>query len=406
MKFILLLTASLCLSKLAHASGSTVGNGGNGVLCNMGKDNFSIELLDYTELRLNGGTLALDPNLGDYENILTGLFNKWRNIAPKRMDLYQKWLNEFNQEAIYLSGINIPPIMDIGTVAIPKDCELKGLAFQRPDEEIYHGVKRYTINKDLWLLLPEVQKAGLILHELIYREGIKVGHANSYPTRYFNGYLSSANPILEEYASIATHLPLEWVEFGGLLLNPIAGARAYPNGNIKNILPNGKASVNISEFLGKSVNSKLLNMDFEDVSHISSADLHIRSDSFLFANQVGWGEYFLLKNVHVKLDQLEAKILTDPKASLDTLSVAVWNGCKIFISTGRYGSSPMPREPQEPIYLYQLDPLVSWFRQKDGSVIKNIQSIDYTNFDNTVIKTSNGEVWTTDPKGCGYKQQN
>ena len=200
-------------------------NGGNAVVCSPGSNNPHIELLDYYELRLNGGKLSLQGN--DHIEMLKNLFAKWKKIAPERMALYSQWLTDFKDEVGLYSGITIPAIPDTGSIAIPQGCELKPIGFQRADSDVLPGVKRYVISKDLWDLMPEIQKAGLVLHELIYREGIKAKHSSSFPTRYLNGYLSSAIPDSKSYSSIGSRLPFRWVEYGGGMVLNTYGINEY-----------------------------------------------------------------------------------------------------------------------------------------------------------------------------------
>jgi hypothetical protein len=219
MRVIIVLAAILASTAGLCDSGTHIGNGGNGVVCkNSSGQPTSVELLDYYELRLNGGTLSLDPSRGSYQNILNELFDRWMPHAPVRMAEYKKWLREFASETGIYSGVEIPAIPDTGTIMIPSGCELKPIAFQRPDSEVLPGVKRYSINKDLWDLMPEVQKAGLVLHELIYREGILALHKTSFLTRYFNSYLASAKPNSFEYAGVISQMPLLWTEYGGAIV--------------------------------------------------------------------------------------------------------------------------------------------------------------------------------------------
>lgn len=191
-------------------------NGGNVIVCpNPDLPNHpTIELLDYYELRLNGRTLLLDENKQTYEEKLLALFEKWNEVAPLRMELYTQWLSEFKRDSSIHPDVKIPPINDTGGIVIPTNCELRPAVFQRPEIDIFPGVKRYVVNKNLWDLMDETQKAGLVLHELIYREGIQAGHLTSLPTRYFNGYLSSETPDLYNYLKITYILPLPWVEIG------------------------------------------------------------------------------------------------------------------------------------------------------------------------------------------------
>lgn len=221
-------------SSFAFASGTTVGNGGNTVVCKDANGQISsIEVLDYFEVRLSGRALQLNQSLTDYRAILVELFQRWLRVAPVRMDQYMQWLEEFENEAGIYEGIQIPEIPDTGTIAIPAGCGLVPVAFQRPDEQILPGVKRYVINKDIWKLMDPVQKAGLVLHELIYREGIKAEHKDSFATRYLNGYFASSLPDRGIYTSIISQAKLRWVEYGeGMILQFREGELVLENGSI------------------------------------------------------------------------------------------------------------------------------------------------------------------------------
>lgn len=211
-QLLLSVLASLCL-----AGGVTIGNGGTGLIC--AKDSVStkirVQMLEYYELTLTGASLKLNSNLSDYKDIIKENLARWMPVAPQRVKQYQSWLSTFEQESLFISDSYFPPINDTGTIAIPFNCELQTLAFQKNEEDLFPGVKRYTINKDYWDLMEPVQKAGLVMHELIYREGITSGHKTSFPTRYFNSYLASAEPNPIDYAYIASQLPLSMVEYGG-----------------------------------------------------------------------------------------------------------------------------------------------------------------------------------------------
>lgn len=217
MKSFLLQLSLALISSFSLAGGVTIGNGGTGVICyNGGAPNgIKVQMLEYYELGLSGRSLKFNHNLDNYKDIIIENLNRWESVAPKRVALYKQWLNDFENESLFVSNNYFTPVNDTGTIAIPFGCELATLAFQRPQEDLFPGVKRYTINSDYWNVMIPTQKAGLVMHELIYREGIVVQHKTSFPTRYFNSYLASAEPNADEYFYIASQLPLKWAEFGG-----------------------------------------------------------------------------------------------------------------------------------------------------------------------------------------------
>ena len=217
---LILALLSLSAVTLNSYAGDKILNGGNVIVC---KDaagaTTSVELLDYYELKLKNQNLQLNNSLTDYKEVLLERFKDWEQIAPKRIEQYTQWLQLFEEEAGIYPNVVIPDILDTGSIVIPRGCELTPAAFQRRDEDIFPGEKRYVINKDLWDLMSPVQKAGLVLHELIYREAIKSRHETSLPTRIFNGYLASEKvPTTEIYFELVRKMPLKWAEFGGGIL--------------------------------------------------------------------------------------------------------------------------------------------------------------------------------------------
>lgn len=217
MKTFFLQISLLLAGSFSFAGGVTIGNGGTGVICHAQTPSkeIKIEMLEYYELSLTGVPLKLNANLNNYKDIITENLNRWKSVAPARVELYENWLQDFEKESLFVANSYFPPVNDTGTIAVPFGCELQTLAFQRAEEDLFPGVKRYTINSDYWKLMNPIQQAGLVMHELIYREGIALEHKNSFPTRYFNSYLASAEPNAIDYAYVVSQLPLKWVEFGG-----------------------------------------------------------------------------------------------------------------------------------------------------------------------------------------------
>lgn len=211
-----LLTILLLCASQAHA-GDKVLNGGNLVVCRDTAGSVrSTQMLDFYEVEQRGQHVKLDSSKKTWDEKLKAKFADWQTVAPERMALYRGWLDTFMNEAGIYPGISIPAIPDYGSVAIPAACSLEPVAFQRRDDDIYPGVKRYVINKDLWDLLDETQRAGLVLHELIYREAIPLLHQTSYPTRYFAGFLASSSLVPEDYLAVVARMPLSFIEYRGL----------------------------------------------------------------------------------------------------------------------------------------------------------------------------------------------
>jgi hypothetical protein len=180
------------LASSAIAQASTVGNGGDGVVCRDSTGTVqSIEQLDYFEGRV---LRALYPDLGSpqlsvAEKVSMAL-GRLSNLDPERYFQYSTEFSNFFSNVQWVRGVNLVDIPDYGELPIdPTNCKIEQLAIQRKPE--IPGDKRYVINGDLWDLMNNDTKAALVLHEVIYRDAITRGHTNSMRVRYFNTIISS-----------------------------------------------------------------------------------------------------------------------------------------------------------------------------------------------------------------------
>ncbi|MCM2276926.1 MAG: hypothetical protein NDJ89_02480 [Oligoflexia bacterium] len=355
-------------SSAGAAAGDSKGNGGSGIVCRDAAGRISaVELLDYYEVRLSGRALSLKPELGSYENMLNELFDRWSPHAPLRMAQYRRWLKSFESEAGFHSGVSIPAIPDTGSIVIPAGCEPMPIAFQRPDGEIMPGVKRYTISKDLWDLMPEVQKVGLVLHELIYREGIQAGHTTSFPTRYLNGYLSSETPNSFEYAAVVSQMPLLWTEYGAnlvLQVGVLKGGFGCPSCLAFRRMATVSSDGRFFEGKVSAIFGDVVTPDFElRLVPIGSLpepiDLGFRDRGFVANTNPDHSSYYynIIKEIRIG-DWLR-------------LAFAEPNRVNIDMDFGR-ASTGYPIRGSA----YQTDPIKSWLKLDDGEVIRNITSVD------------------------------
>lgn len=179
-------------SSLAFAGGDWVGNGGNILECASSE---KVQLLDYYEAEQQRQiSVNLGPGIAYQEKVLFAL-NRLSAVNPTRASQYKNWFASFDQDTQWFSQGKFLPIRDSGAVIIPSECEIRQIAIQRPEDLIMPGDKRYVIDLRLWNRLSEQDKAGLILHELIYREGIENGQSSSPRVRYFNQILSSSDMV-------------------------------------------------------------------------------------------------------------------------------------------------------------------------------------------------------------------
>jgi len=180
------------LFPLVAVAGPRVGNGGDVIVCHHADTADTVELLDHYEART---VRDIKVNLGNaresVDTKLNRIFERLGKIDRTRALLYQGWYQSFYADAGFTDG-NIVQIPDIGALSFPKNCEIVQIAVhQDPD---LPGDRRYIIRQDLWNLMDNDSRAGLILHELIYRDLITqevAPHTSSKFARYFNAYLSS-----------------------------------------------------------------------------------------------------------------------------------------------------------------------------------------------------------------------
>ncbi len=197
------LALSLSLSAAAFAA-KEAGNGGNVILCPAPSsfpaariyDHYEAEVKYSRHIDLGGPALTVDQK--------TDLvFTRIARLNPNRAALYRGWYATFWQEANLLPGITIAPVADTGVGFVPAGCMLTQTAVQ--SDPTLPGDKRYLISKDIWDQMDSDSQAGLILHELIYREAIHQTNAqdNSMMARYLNGYFSSPDV---ESATLKTYI--------------------------------------------------------------------------------------------------------------------------------------------------------------------------------------------------------
>ena len=119
-------------------------------------------------------------------------------------------------ESAFISGADLVPVDDSNHIVVPHGCAVVQIALQK--EPNFPIEKRYTINKDLWDLLPPMQQAGLMIHELLYTQALGAGARDSVGVRYLNALLSSgkiADTTLFAFVDIARKVPLRRIEYLG-----------------------------------------------------------------------------------------------------------------------------------------------------------------------------------------------
>ena len=154
-------------------------------------------------------------------------FERLRTYDAKRADFYIQRATEFMARTNFINAV-IPDIPDQGGVLLPENCSIVQIA--RHDVPQFPLDKEFIIRRDLWQdsHFDSTQKAGLIIHEIIYADAVTRGHINSINARYFSQYLASAsflNLSPDEYQTLMLDTMMDefddFVEYGFPVANKL-----------------------------------------------------------------------------------------------------------------------------------------------------------------------------------------
>jgi hypothetical protein len=218
MKMILLTSALVVATFQARAEG--VGNGG--FVTNCLEDGARMtKVLDYVEAKDRGIEIDLGPANLNYQQKIDHVLNRFAKMDSMRATMYRQWATEFKFEMKEVGELG--PLADTGSVGVPKGCQKPfAVIAQKGVTELFPGDKRYLVIIDEWNKLNDTAKAGLILHELAYRDLLQHGWGNSPNARYLNSIMSSKNfagNSKMQYIGILQRLGLWTIEQQGVVIN-------------------------------------------------------------------------------------------------------------------------------------------------------------------------------------------
>lgn len=169
------------------------------------------------------------------EQKINFILQRLEKLSPERARLYRSYYASFFNEVQWIEEGALNPIPDSDhIISPPPGCLVRQTVNQ--SQPVLPADKRYFIDKDVWDRLDDNQKTGLLLHEIIYREALSIGHVNSVSTRYLNGFISSS-----EMAEISVPAFNKLLTDLGFTTNSIQGASIdlkmpvefYPTGQLK-----------------------------------------------------------------------------------------------------------------------------------------------------------------------------
>ncbi|MGE3975815.1 MAG: hypothetical protein AB7F59_14925 [Bdellovibrionales bacterium] len=196
MKTKLLMGAMMALLySLPTFAGNERGNGGDAYVCELANGRKIVEVWDYFEGVQTRGLVPELGNSGSYIERAKFALARLRTIDLSAYNQYIQWVNQFTNDMQLADRSIIKEIDDSTELIIPTGNCTKAyktqFAVQLKNPKDFE--KRYVIDEALWSLADETQKAGLLLHEIFYREAINSSPVpkNSDGVRYFNTVVSS-----------------------------------------------------------------------------------------------------------------------------------------------------------------------------------------------------------------------
>jgi hypothetical protein len=232
MKKTLPVLALVFLLPFGAQAGNERGNGGNTVVCRASSGAISsIELLDYYEARiLRGFTLDNPPASMTADEDVARILARLARFKPNQAARITAAAAQFSQNAEFLANTDLVPVDDSAHIIVPAGCTVTQIVIQRTPE--FPQDRIYVINQDLWSHLDAFNRAGLILHELLYHEALENPDVvNSVALRYFNAYLATtamANVTPAEFAAVDSYVPWLNVEYLGVDFERRAPLDGYP----------------------------------------------------------------------------------------------------------------------------------------------------------------------------------
>lgn len=424
-------------------AGDKILNGGNVIVCkDQTKKIINVELLDFFEARMNGGQLQFAMGNLTWKEHLNSLLDRWATVAPLRTKQYSQWLTTFEQESTLISGVTIPPIPDTGSIFIPVGCYIEPAGFQRNEDELFPGVKRYVINKDLWDHMDEIQKAGLVLHEIIYREAIPINHPSTFPTRFLVGLLTTTLPDNEIYFRTISQMPLLYGEYHGIKaetgkLDCAVGADGASAERCRYIqaisFDNSGRPVEFTGTMGPWADVNIGSIKFKNIKEISKdyrfrfEDGNIKSINSPYSEKLD-GDFVFSKNnfskisgfnIHLKFSEFESfdtygshdktqlEFYFNRGETLPYISIAsATNFLEVFCE----GHLKIYSNTDAPVACFRgnsfsVFPKRSYYTLNNGQVVRNIKEIHWTSKDSNIVYTeidTDEGYWTKKGKSWTY----
>lgn len=219
-------------------------------------------------------------SMSDENKIVQSLLDQLRLINPGRATLYEKWFKEILTQREFISDFSLYPLSDADIVYLPKSCDIKQAAIFTTSRGTDNS--RFIFDQNLWKRSSALDRAYLIMHELIYREArlSENLHQTPRPSRFINAWLfAQAKPFSEDlWIDLLRKMQFQKAEYAGvpILLHRInangvflpAPILKYPDsGKIKKAVLNPSLEIKINDqevFVRKCKSTRLAQFGFLD----------------------------------------------------------------------------------------------------------------------------------------------
>lgn len=285
---VFLTIASLLLSVQVFAGGDFVGNGGDGVWCE-NKVPFQLKVLDEFEGDTYFDNKWQDVSGSNYiEMAKNHIDNNMGQRSPLLRSQIKKFINEFANNQIILSGMELPNVQDSDHFTLPHGCEIRQLVIRNDKSTNFlKKIKqKYIISGFYWQKLTEIQKTILVLHEALYEVGIVYGDfQNSEEVRFFNTHVYSnklSNKAMTDsqyHQLLSENLGYKNYESTNFLLSK---PEFYESGRIaKGLVAMGKpnAPIETDHFTFSNLNSHK-----NWIFNVNNGDLYLYLDTVILTN--------------------------------------------------------------------------------------------------------------------------
>ncbi len=160
------------LATTLSLGGNEVGNGGDVVVCKAKEQIVSIQLLDFYEAKFKSNA-DIRTTLAKEEDILKEIVSKISIVDTKRGTLFKQRIETFFHQTHFLPDVKLSDISDSLHLILPNDCQLEQIAVL--DKGQKDPKKKFIISKDVWDRLDPLNRAGLVMHEIVYEYFASLG---------------------------------------------------------------------------------------------------------------------------------------------------------------------------------------------------------------------------------------